>query len=135
MKSDEPNISNDVFPDKTFKTIQENINEKVVQKIAISKTLDNNETTQDREVEKIQEILLKTYNEYKGNIDKIFPGNKILNDNYSKLVSILDNDNMFLKEPKVQMEFINNALMKLFDEVEEKPKLFTLYADYLHHVK
>lgn len=98
------------------------------------KSLNLSNQSQDTDLVKIEEKLENVYNEYLENKEKIFPGNKLLNDNYSKLVSVLDNENIFLKEPKEQADFINKQVLKLFEEIEEKPKLLTLYSDSLHHV-
>ena len=98
------------------------------------KSLNLSNQSQDTDLVKIEEKLENVYNEYLANKEKIFPGNKLLNDNYSKLVSVLDNENIFLKEPKEQADFINKQVLKLFEEIEEKPKLLTLYSDSLHHV-
>ena len=48
------------------------------------------------------EKLEKEYNEYRQNLQELYPGNKITNDIYCKLISLVQNDNIYLQSPKEQ---------------------------------
>ena len=122
------------LPKNSENVLKQNSNKEINKKKSYFKSISLTDDTQDSEIVKIEEKLENIYNEYLANKDKIFPGNKVLNNNYSKMISVLDNDNIFLKDPKEQAEFVNHEVLTLFDEVEEKPKLLTLYSDSLHHV-
>lgn len=72
------------------------------------------------------------YKEYKNNIKFIHPGNKQLKDNYSKLISVINSNKDYLKNPIHQKEAISD-LTSLFSSTTHNPKFLELYADYLHH--
>jgi hypothetical protein len=98
------------------------------------RALSLNPGIQDEDIIKLEEDLEKAYNEYCLTSEKVFPGNKILKDNYCKLATLLDNDNIHLKNPSEQSTHIEE-LLKIYDQPGEKPKLFNLYADNLHYVR
>lgn len=97
------------------------------------RALSLNPGIQDEDIIKLEEDLEKAYNEYSLTREKVFPGNKTLNDNYCKLTTLLDNDCINFKSPSEQNLHIEEIL-KLYDQPGKKPKLFNLYADNLHFV-
>ncbi len=97
------------------------------------RALSLNPGIQDEDIIKLEEDLEKAYNEHCLTSEKVFPGNKILNDNYCKLATLLDNDNIHLKNLSEQSTHIEE-LLKIYDQPGEKPKIFNLYADNLHYV-
>jgi hypothetical protein len=82
----------------------------------------------------IKEKLEKIYEEYIENQKKIIPGSKKLNDNYCKIISELNIDDIYLKSPEEQLCRIQKIL-STFEQVEGPPQMLKLFSDNLHFTK
>ena len=81
------------------------------------------------------EKLQKEYNDYILNLQEIYPGNKLTNDMYCKLISLVQNDNIYLQDPTKQKERIKNILDNFFKNEDEIPKMLQLYPDILQYTQ
>ena len=79
------------------------------------------------------EKLEKEYNEYRQNLQELYPGNKITNDIYCKLISLVQNDNIYLQSPKEQKDRIKKIIEDYFSKEDDIPKLLKLYPDELQY--
>ena len=70
----------------------------------------------------LKEQLTKVYNDYQANLSRIHPGNKELNDNYCKIVSLTESKNPFLKPPEEQFKNINKIKEAFKEAKNEKCK-------------
>lgn len=78
----------------------------------------------------LERELFKCHQAYSENIKKIFPGSSYLNDNYCKAISMILQNDQFIKSPEDQYDHVKQVL-ELFENKDEAPKLLHLYCDYL----
>ena len=77
--------------------------------------------------------LKNEYNEYIKNLQELYPGNKITNDIYCKLISLVQNENIYLQSPDAQKERIKKLIDDFFSKEDDIPKLLKLYPDVLQY--
>ena len=72
------------------------------------------------------------YSEYVKNFSSIFPGTQTIKDAFCQIISKVQDEDQFVKPPAEQKEYIKK-IQSLFEKVDENPKMFYLYPDYLQH--
>ena len=95
------------------------------QKSLFDTLIDNN----DNIMRKLEEV----YSNYRNNLKEVYPGNKLTNDIYCKLISLIQNKNDNLLEPEKQNERIQKILNDFFTKEDDIPKIMKLYPDTLQY--
>jgi hypothetical protein len=85
------------------------------------------------ECNRLEEDLDNSYKDYMEKLKTIYPGSKDLKDNYTKIISLIQNKNPFLKSPAEQKEKIENILHNFFESSDVCEKMLYLYADILQY--
>ncbi len=80
----------------------------------------------------LERDLIKSHSFYEQNLKRVFPGSKEIKDNYCKVISMIEQNNEFIKDPEEQMEQIKKIL-HLFDSKDEPPKTLYLFSDFLQY--
>jgi len=80
----------------------------------------------------LERELYKSHYIYRDNLKKVYPGSNHLKDNYCKAVSMIMQNNEFIKEPEEQIENIKK-IMQLFESKDELPKTLFLFSDFLQY--
>jgi len=85
------------------------------------------------ECNRLEEDLYNSYKDYMEKLKTIHPGSRDIKDNYTKIISLIHNQNHFLKSPQEQKEKIENILHNFFESSDECEKMLYLYPDILQY--
>ena len=103
-------------------------------------TTNNNNSSQlkspkkkENSLETLESSLEKEYNDYLENLKEIYPGSKLTNDIYCKLISLIQHENDYVKSPSEQKEKISKILNDFFTKNDDIPKIMQLYPDILQY--
>ena len=96
-----------------------------------NKASENKPPNKEKQKDSLEDQLKSQFDTYQKFLEEIYPGNKLTKDVYCKMISLVQNNSVYLKSPDEQKEKINSVLNNFFNKEDDIPKFMKLYPDIL----